>query len=30
MLEFLIGATQAYLAILEITKRIFCMSVAKT
>jgi hypothetical protein len=30
MLEFLIGATQAYLAIVEITKRIFCMSVAKT
>jgi hypothetical protein len=30
MLEFLIGATLAYLAIVEITKRIFYMSVAKT
>jgi hypothetical protein len=29
MLEFLIGATLAYLAIVEITKRIFYMSVAK-
>jgi len=29
-LEFLIGATLAYLAIVEITKRIFYMSVAKT
>ena len=30
MLEFLIGATLAHLAIVEITKRIFYMSVAKT
>jgi hypothetical protein len=30
MLEFLIAATLAYLAIVEITKRIFYMSVAKT
>ena len=29
MLEFLIGATLAYLAIVEITKRIFYMSVEK-
>jgi hypothetical protein len=29
-LEFLIGAMLAYLAIVEITKRIFYMSVAKT
>ena len=30
MLDFLIGARLAYLAIVEITKRIFYMSVAKT